>query len=175
MYTISHAAKKFKMSRSALIHYDRIGLLSPSGRSDGGYRLYSDDDIARLESICRYRDAGLPLESIRKILDSAKGSVSSALEKRFAELNDEIAVLREQQRVISEILTSDGLSRVKKIPDINVWKTVFAKAGIDQETMMQWHQRFEALSPDAHQSFLEMLGIPVKDIKRIRTQVNAGK
>ena len=49
MYTVSKIAQRFGLSRSTLLYYDRIGLLSPSGRSPGDYRLYDQADCDRLE------------------------------------------------------------------------------------------------------------------------------
>ena len=46
--TIGALAKRTGLTVRTLHHYDQIGLLSPSGRTDGGYRLYSDADILRL-------------------------------------------------------------------------------------------------------------------------------
>jgi len=51
-----------------LHHYDRLGLLSPSGRTDAGYRLYSDRDLLRLEQILALKFIGFPLAEIRKLL-----------------------------------------------------------------------------------------------------------
>ena len=48
-----------------LHHYDRIGLLSPSGRSAAGYRLYAPADLDRLHQVLVYRELGFPLEEAR--------------------------------------------------------------------------------------------------------------
>ena len=47
-----------------LHHYDRIGLLSPSGRSAAGYRLYAPDDLDRLHQVLLYRELGFSLEDV---------------------------------------------------------------------------------------------------------------
>ena len=51
MLTISQLARRFGLSRSTLLYYDSIGLLSPSARSDANYRLYSRNDIERMERV----------------------------------------------------------------------------------------------------------------------------
>jgi len=63
-------------------YYDRLGLLKPSGRSDRGYRLYCDRDMARLEQIVVLKFLGLPMGQIGRLL------------KREAPLGD---TLRRQQ------------------------------------------------------------------------------
>ena len=47
--TVGRLAKRFGLSRSTLLYYDRLGLLCPSGRSGGDYRLYEDADAQRLD------------------------------------------------------------------------------------------------------------------------------
>ena len=54
-------AKRTGLTVRALHHYDTIGLLCPTGRTDSGYRLYSRDDVARLHGIQTLRRMGLSL------------------------------------------------------------------------------------------------------------------
>ena len=68
MYRITQLAREFGLSRSTLLYYDQIGLLPPSGRSEAGYRSYSLSDRERLATICSYRQAGLGIEDIRRLL-----------------------------------------------------------------------------------------------------------
>ena len=48
------------------------------------------------------------------------------------------------------------------------WVALFRDIGLDEETMRDWHRKFEARFPDDHQSFLEWLGISADEIERIR-------
>lgn len=48
------------------------------------------------------------------------------------------------------------------------WVSLFRDIGLDDETMREWHRKFEARHPGGHQSFLEWLGIPEDEIKAIR-------
>lgn len=68
-YQVKDVSRIAGVSVRTLHHYDEIGLLSPSGRSAAGYRLYSDDDLLRLQQILIGRELGLPLEEIRRSLD----------------------------------------------------------------------------------------------------------
>lgn len=56
------------VSIRTLHYYEEIGLLVPTGRTDAGYRLYTDDDLLRLQQILIGRELGLPLEQIRRLL-----------------------------------------------------------------------------------------------------------
>lgn len=48
------------------------------------------------------------------------------------------------------------------------WISLFEAIGLDTETMQRWHQVFETRHPEQHQAFLEWLGIPREEIRRIR-------
>jgi DNA-binding transcriptional MerR regulator len=67
-YRVGVVARLSGVSIRTLHHYDEIGLLHPSGRSDAGYRQYSADDVARLRQILFYRELDFPLEQIAAIL-----------------------------------------------------------------------------------------------------------
>jgi MerR family transcriptional regulator, thiopeptide resistance regulator len=68
-YQVREVAEIARVSVRTLHHYDAIGLLVPSGRSEAGYRLYEDDDLLRLQQILIGRELGLTLEVIGRSLD----------------------------------------------------------------------------------------------------------
>ena len=49
------------------------------------------------------------------------------------------------------------------------WVTMFRDVGMDDATMVKWHQIFESRNPEGHQEFLEWLAIPSDEIAEIRT------
>lgn len=69
LHQVKELARLSGVSVRALHHYDEIGLLVPSARSDKGYRLYDDQDLLRLQQILIGRELGLSLEQIRRVLD----------------------------------------------------------------------------------------------------------
>jgi len=70
-YRIEQVAERLQTTKRTLRYYEEIGLLPPAGRTEGGYRLYSDEDIARLERIQRLKDLlGFSLAEIRELLQS---------------------------------------------------------------------------------------------------------
>lgn len=176
MYTISQLAKKVGLSRSTLLYYDSIGLFLPSGRTDANYRTYTEKDLARLEQICTYRRTGLSLNDIGKIMKTTgKKGVISILEKRLDELNREIRALRNQQHFIITLLKNDrALSRIR-VMDKEGWIKLLQAAGLDQAAREKWHAEFERLAPEAHQDFLESLGIPAKEVALIRKYSRRGR
>ncbi|MGF1738657.1 Zn(2+)-responsive transcriptional regulator [Photobacterium satsumensis] len=69
MYLIGQLAKHCGVSSDTLRFYEKNGLLVPSGRSESGYRLYSEDDLSRIHFILRAKAIGLSLDEIRELLD----------------------------------------------------------------------------------------------------------
>ncbi len=67
-HTVGEVAKLAHVSVRTLHHYDGLGLLTPSGRSAAGYRLYSEADLRRLAQILFYRELEFPLDEIAEIL-----------------------------------------------------------------------------------------------------------
>ncbi len=161
-------ARRFGLSRSTLLYYDSIGLLTPSGRSRANYRRYTEDDARRLEMICMYRQLGLSLSAIARILLSPPDSLRDVLEKRLLELGREISQLREQQHVIIRMLDDDTLRDRYPVLDGQSWASLLRAAGLDDEGLVRWHKGFEKLSPLSHQEFLEGLGIASEEIAKIR-------
>ena len=68
MHRIGEVAELAKVSIRLLRHYDEIGLLVPSGRSEAGYRLYGREDLQRLQQILFYRTLEFPLEEIQNLM-----------------------------------------------------------------------------------------------------------
>lgn len=66
---IGALAERTDMSLRTLRHYDETGLLKPSGRSEGGFRLYTDEDLARLLVIRRMKPLGFSLDEMADLLE----------------------------------------------------------------------------------------------------------
>jgi DNA-binding transcriptional MerR regulator len=73
-----------------LHHYDRIGLLSPSGRTATGYRVYGAHDLDRLHQVLVYRELGFPLEEVAALLDDAHTDPEAHLRRQHGLLRDRL-------------------------------------------------------------------------------------
>jgi len=169
MYTIGRVVKRFGIARSTLLYYDSIGLLKPSGRSSAGYRLYSEKDVKRLALIMTYRDAGLGLTEIMDVLDSGNDTSVSILEKQLRDLNRDISNLRRQQQQIVRLLKNMGALKKTRAMNKDMWVSILRASGMSDDDMKRWHREFERMAPEAHQDFMESLGIPEREIGAIRT------
>jgi DNA-binding transcriptional MerR regulator len=91
-WKVGELAKRTGVSVRALHHYDEIGLLSPSHRSESGYRLYTEIDVARLQQIRSLRALGFSLEEARDFLKRPEVTPDRVLGLHIAHLKEQIAV-----------------------------------------------------------------------------------
>lgn len=87
---IGELAKRTALTVRTLHHYDAIGLLSPSARSDAGYRLYNQDDIARLHRILALRRFGLSLADIGVYITRPDLPLADVVTQQIAMLTQQI-------------------------------------------------------------------------------------
>lgn len=70
MHQIGEAAAKTGLSLRTIRHYEEVGLVPPSGRTAGGFRLYTDADIERLHLVKDLKPLDFTLEEMREVLDA---------------------------------------------------------------------------------------------------------
>ncbi len=69
MYLIGELAKKSGVTTDTLRFYEKNGLIKPTGRSEAGYRIYSDTSLEQVMFILNSKQLGLSLEEIRELLE----------------------------------------------------------------------------------------------------------
>lgn len=119
-FTVGQAAASVGVSVRTLHHWDQVGLARPSERSDAGYRRYTDADLERLRRIVVYRELGLGLAAIARLIDDGVDTLSELREQRarLAERIDHLVALGEDlDRMIGAhergiLLTPDEQSTV---------------------------------------------------------------
>jgi DNA-binding transcriptional MerR regulator len=94
MRRIGEVAAATGLTVRALHHYDDIGLLAASGRSAGGYRLYSDDDVRRLYRIVACRRLGFALGEIGPLLERDGGDPRAVVREQLDRLDAELELKR---------------------------------------------------------------------------------
>lgn len=108
---VGELARRTGLTVRALHHYDSIGLLRPSGRSEGGYRLYSRDDVARLHGIQTLRRLGVPLAEVAQLLEGDAATLPAILAQQISALDqqlDRTRALRERLSLMQMILAGGG-------------------------------------------------------------------
>ncbi|MGV9247723.1 MerR family transcriptional regulator [Streptomyces sp. NPDC003710] len=98
-YSVGQVSAFAGVTVRTLHHYDKAGLLSPSGRSQTGYRLYSDADLVRLQQILFYRELGFTLDEIAAILKDPQANALEHLQARQRQLRAEIDRLQQLAEV----------------------------------------------------------------------------
>ena len=104
-YTTGDIAKLVGVSVRTVQYYDDRGILSPSELSEGGRRLYSEDDLKRMRIICFLREAGLPIKSISALFeeDRPESIISILLEQQERILREELAERQTKLELIEGI------------------------------------------------------------------------
>ncbi len=126
---IGEVAERTGLSLRTIRYYEEVGLVSPSGRTAGGFRLYADSDVARLLLIRRMKPLGFPLDEMREVLTVLDGldaagpggdqrdDLIARLEAYRREAGERVSHLQ-QQLEVAEGFAADmrrEISRQKKI------------------------------------------------------------
>ena len=140
--TVSQVARIANVSVRALHHYDEIGLLVPSGRSDAGYRLYSDADLSRLQQILFFRALELPLPEIARIMTDPNFDVAATLRYQREMLIEKVArshaLITAVEAAITDIEKGDTMSVTNKTEEMfSPWKD-FKQEDYQAEAEQRW-------------------------------------
>ena len=93
MLTVKQLSKLAGVTPRTLHHYDEIGLLKPARVGDNGYRYYGEESVLRLQQILFYRELGIPLEDIKKIMGRRDFDVMGALRSHKEALQKQVTRL----------------------------------------------------------------------------------
>ena len=110
--SISKAAQLAGISARMARHYESLQLLPHVGRTDSGYRLYSESDVHTLRFIRRSRDLGFSMEEIQTLVNlwndkqRASSSVKEIAQKHIEVLSERIAAMQSMQRSLQQLVHS---------------------------------------------------------------------
>lgn len=131
-WKVGELARQTGLSVRTLHHYDEIGLLVPSERSEAGYRLYAVEDVARLQQIKSLRQLGFSLEEIGALLDRPNLSPLHIVEMHLGRLEEQLALQRhlaERLRALAwKLSTAEQVSAAEFMQTIEVM-TMLEKFG----------------------------------------------
>ncbi len=111
---IGEIAKLLGITQKAIRHYQKIGLLRETERSEAGYRLYDAQDLLRLQRIRRLRALGLSLKQVKVVLGDAsqEQTLRNVLLTLDEELSTQIQVLEERRERVRTLLAMEILDEV---------------------------------------------------------------
>ncbi|CAM3683132.1 MerR family transcriptional regulator [Roseateles saccharophilus] len=176
-YTVGELAKRAGLTVRTLHHYEELGLLRPSGRSEAGYRRYGEADVLRLHRVLALRDAGLSLKEITPMLDGeAPQPLAAVLQTQIEQIE---AQLLAQETLLQTLrnaakrleLHGDGGDALQVLLDAMAIRRV-QERWFSPDQMRALRQRWEAM-PEAERDAVE-LEWP-KLIQAARTAMDAGR
>ncbi|HJC61788.1 MAG TPA: MerR family transcriptional regulator [Candidatus Dietzia intestinigallinarum] len=101
--TVGAVAELVGVSVRTLHHWDRIGLAPASGRTWSDYRVYDDDDVARIHRVLVYRELGFPLAEISVLLDDPAADEHAHLARQRELLLERISHLQEMVSAVDRL------------------------------------------------------------------------
>lgn len=115
---IGELASRTGLTVRTLHHYDKIALLTPSARTDAGYRLYNRADIAQLHRVQALRRLDLSLAEIAELLKGNGADLQQVIEQQVISLDRQLTQttqLRDRLKTLSEML------RIEDEPSLDYW------------------------------------------------------
>ena len=166
--TVGEVAALVGVSVRTLHHWDRIGLAPASGRTWSDYRVYDDDDVARIHRVLVYRELGFPLAQIGSLLDDPDADEPAHLARQRDLLLDRIARLQEMVSAVD---------RLKEAIDVNAPLTPEDRAEIfGTEWQEEWQAEAEQRwgeTPQWEQSQQRTRGMSKDDWRRVKAETDA--
>ena len=134
--SVSEAAKRAGVSVRTLRWYDEIGLLKPSETTRAGYRFYDSAAMASLQQILFYRELGVPLEQIGRILSAPDNDRTEALQKHRTLLLMKRRRLDDMLRLVDETIGGIAMYNERPKPTQADWEAV--KEQYAKEAAERW-------------------------------------
>ncbi|MFJ7627165.1 MerR family transcriptional regulator [Streptomyces sp. NPDC097595] len=168
-YSVGQVAAFAGVTVRTLHHYDKSGLLSPSGRSRAGYRLYDEADLVRLQQILFYRELGFPLDEIAEIFKDPQANALDHLRARQEQLEAEIARLRRLSEVARRAIEVERTG-VELTPQerFEVFGEITADLSYATEAALKW-----ADSPGQRESMARAAAHTKEDWRRLMGEATA--
>ena len=137
LYHACEFAKLAGVTVRVLHHYDRLGLLKPSYRSDAGYRLFSERDLVRLEQIVVLKFLRLPLKAIGTLLERGRDTLPETLRRQQVVLVDKRNQLA---KTIDAIATARSALDVACEPDWTQFTQIIRRVAMQNDT--DWASKY---------------------------------
>lgn len=110
-YKIGEVVKKLNINRETIRYYENVGLLTENKRDKNGYRLYSEDEVEKVEFILMVKSYGFSLKEIKVIFDEVYEEILGGhvegikiiVEEKIKELQVKIDALSETKKLLEKV------------------------------------------------------------------------
>jgi DNA-binding transcriptional MerR regulator len=181
LWKIGELAQATGLTVRTLHHYDEIGLLTPSERTQAGYRLYGDADVRRLYEIRALRELGLPLSEIPAVLD---GDPKAVLERHLSRIEEDLASGRRLQSLLQGILEraeqASGLDYMEAIQAMTMLEKYYTPEQLDkleqrrkelgEEAQDQYHREWDELIGTAKRHYQQGIDPAAPEMQAVATR-----
>ena len=106
LISIQELTRETGITVRTLRYYDQIDLLKPSGKTDGGHRLYSERDVVRLQQILFLKEMGFSLKEITNMLITDELNLKVSLEKQLRFVQEEQKKFNRMERILQAVVYS---------------------------------------------------------------------
>ncbi|MDR2665226.1 MAG: MerR family transcriptional regulator, partial [Oscillospiraceae bacterium] len=119
LLSISELAKFSRVSRTALLHYDKVGLIKPISRSDNNYRHYSDEHIAVVNLVRTLQHLGMSLKDITYIAQHrSPQSILDLFAEQIGNIDRDIKSLNNARKLMTNMI--DVIENVKDVDESGI-------------------------------------------------------
>lgn len=137
MYLAREFSERAGVTVRTLHHYDRLGLLKPSGYTAAGYRLYGERDLARLQQIVTLKFIGFSLKQVRELLDRRELDLRATLRLQRTVIKEKLNHL---ERVVETIERAEHLMSSGAAPDWESFRKIVEV--INMQNDMEWVKKY---------------------------------
>lgn len=102
-WKVGELSKLTGLTIRTLHHYDEIGLLRPAFRTDTGHRLYTEDDIIKLQQIMSLKELDFSLDEIKEFFENPEYNPKEVIEMQLERLTQEIKLKEELKQQLQEL------------------------------------------------------------------------
>ncbi len=166
-YTVGDVSRLYPVTVRTLHHWDLLGLLVPSGRDWNSYRLYSVEDLERLNHILAYRSTGMQLATIGTVLDDPSTSVIEHLQRQkelLIQKSEQLSqMLKAVNTLIGDAMTDEQKLSAEQKAELfgDAWKPEY-----EQEAAQRWSD-----SEDWQESQRRQLRMTKEDWSAVKIQL----
>lgn len=149
LHTVSQIARRTGLTVRTLHHYEAKGLLQPAAHSEGGYRLYGERELIRLQYIVSLKALGFSLAEIRACLNADSPTLAEALARQLD--RSRAAIVRQRQWLARLERLAQMAAAGRTIDAHTLFDSIEATTMIEkhfiEEQLLAIRQRAEALGP----------------------------